>query len=81
MIVLWWKIDDYRTISKVEIRTELFTQSQWENYVAQQHFQFALSSMLIAIFLACFLIGFFVHSKKAADFTTGILLIILGLLW
>ena len=81
MIVLWWEIDDYRTISKVEIRTELFSQSQWERYATQQHFQFALSSMIIAIFLACFFIGFFVHSKKTADFTVGILLIIFSLLW
>ena len=47
----------------------------------QQQFQFALSSMIIAVFLACFLIGFFVRSKKMADFTIGILLIIFSLLW
>ncbi len=79
--VLWRRIDDFRTISRVEIRTELFSQAQWESYVTQQQFQFALSSMIIAIFLACFLIGSFVHSKKAADFATGILLIIFSLLW
>ena len=81
IVALWWKVDGFRTISRIEIRTELFSQSQWESYVTQQQFQFALSSMIIAIFLASFFIGFFVHSKKMADFTTGILLIVLGLLW
>ncbi len=64
MTALWGKFDDYRAMSKVEIRSELFSPSQWEIYAAQQHFQFALSSIIIAILLASFLIGFLFTVKK-----------------
>lgn len=81
MIGLYLRFQDYRDISRPEIRTKLFSQSGWENYVAGQYFQFSLSAIMIGFFLGCFVIGIFARSKKIVDISTGILLIIFTLVW
>lgn len=80
-IALYLKIQDFQKISRPEIRNQIFSQLGWETYVADQHFQFALSIMMICIFLYSFIIGFFVHSKKTLDVSMSILWIIVTLFW
>ena len=81
MVGLWFQIQDYRAISQNEVRTKLFSQSAWESYATQQHFHFAISSLIIGVVLFCFFLGFFAKSKKIAELSTGILLIVFSFIW
>ena len=78
---LYARLQEYRAVSRPEIRTKLFSQSGWENYAAEQYFQISMSILLIGLFLGSFVIGIFARSKKTADISTGILLIIFALFW
>ncbi len=81
LTTLYFRIQDFITISNPEIRNELFSQSGWENYLMQQYFSFAMNSIIISIFLGCFIIGCVVKSEKVARRSEGILLISLGGIW
>lgn len=81
MIGLNLRIQEYRDISRPEIRTRLFSESGWERYVTDQYFQFSISIIMIFLFLGCFVIGIFARSKRTSDISMGILLIIFTLFW
>ena len=81
MIGLYLRIQECRDISRPEIRTQLFSESGWENYVTEQYVQFSISIILVCLFLGCFVIGIFSRSKRTSDVSTGILFIIFTLFW
>ena len=81
MIGLYLRIQEYRDISRPEIRAQLFSESGWESYVTQQYFQFSISIIMICLFLGCFVIGIYSRSKRTSDISTGVLLIIFTLFW
>ncbi len=80
-ISLWLRVKDFVTISNLDIRTKIFSQSGWESYLLQQYFQFAISVFLISLFFGSFIIGSFATSSKIARTSEGILMISLAFLW
>ncbi len=80
-ISLWFRVQDFIAISSFEIRTKIFSQSGWESYLLQQYFQFAISGVMISLFLGGYIIGCFAKSSKSARRSEGILMITLAILW
>ena len=77
LLSLWLSIREYRRIAAAGI----LSPSQWSEYTAQKHWQFALSGMLVLYFFGEFLLGYFVRCQRSAQLANGVLLLLLASLW
>ena len=79
LLSLWMRVGDLRETAGVADR--LMSSALWEEYLAQESFQCAISSLLAGLFLGAWLLGFFVKSRRQADLGTGILCLALAAGW
>lgn len=75
------KLKDLRVSSRPEIRDKLFSPEAWELYLMNPYFQYAISVLLIGLFLGILSIGWFARSKEKADRWEIILFIVIALFW
>lgn len=77
IIIIISIIQDYITVRD----SEIFSQSAWEIYTMQQHFQFAINGLTIGLSIGSLLIGIFARSRKIACMFECILLLISSLVF
>ena len=79
LISLWFNISNYQEMSGVMER--IFSVAEYEQWKTEKLFQCSIYGIATAIFLGEFLIGALCHSKKTAEMTGGLLLLIVGISW
>ena len=79
LVSLWMRVGELRDVAGVAER--LMSPELWEEYLAQESFQCAISCFLAVLFLGAWLLGFFVKSRRQADLGTGILCLALAAGW
>ncbi len=72
---------EFYLISRPEVRTELFSQLQWQNYSAEHYFMFAAKLGILLVSSGSILTGSFAKTEKTARKYDGLCSIGMILYW